>query len=61
MTHGLVPVTRMLVPAGDYVLQLPRDPSGVDARQRAKTSKTPVLQWLPLAERKDTNPIPIRG
>ena len=57
ITLGLVSVTLILVFVGDYVLQLTRDQSGVDFRQREKISKTLVLQFSPLAEINDTNTI----
>jgi diguanylate cyclase (GGDEF)-like protein len=57
ITLGLVSVTLILVFVGDYVLQLTRDQSGVDFRQREKISKTLVLQFSPLAEINDTDTI----
>jgi len=57
ITLGLVSVTLILVFVGDYVLQLTRDQSGVDFRQREKISKTLVLQFSPLAEINDTETI----
>ncbi len=57
ITLGLVSVTLILVLAGDYVLQLTRDQSGVDFRQREKVGKTLALQFSPLAEINDTNTI----
>ena len=50
ITLGLVSVTLILVLVGDYVLQLTRDQSGVDFRQREKIGKTLALQFSPLAE-----------
>jgi diguanylate cyclase (GGDEF)-like protein len=57
ITLGLVSMTLILVLAGDYVLQLTRDQSGVDFRQREKISKTLALQFSPLAEINDTKTI----
>ena len=57
ITLGLVSVTLILVLAGDYVLQLTRDQSGVDFRQREKIGKTLALQFSPLAEINDTETI----
>ena len=55
ITLGLVSVTLILVLAGDYVLQLTRNQSGVDLRQHEKIGKTLVLQFQPLAEINDTD------
>jgi len=57
ITLGLVSVTLMLVLAGDYVLQLTRNQSGVDFRQREKIGHTLALQFSPLAEINDTETI----
>ena len=54
ITLGLVSVTLVLVLAGDYVLQLTGDQSGVDLRQREKIGKTLAMQFSPLAEIDDT-------
>lgn len=54
ITLGLVGVTLILVLAGDYVLQLTRNQSGVDFRQREKIGHTLALQFSPLAEINDT-------
>ncbi|MCK5362523.1 MAG: hypothetical protein KAR22_06140, partial [Gammaproteobacteria bacterium] len=50
-------VTLILVLAGDYVLQLTGDQSGVDLRQREKIGKTLAMQFSPLAEIDDTETI----
>lgn len=57
ITLGLVGVTLILVLAGDYVLQLTRNQSGVDFRQREKIGQTLALQFSPLAEINDTDTI----
>ena len=57
ITLGLVGVTLILVLAGDYVLELTRDQSGVDFRQREKIGQTLALQFSPLAEINDTKTI----
>ncbi len=57
ITLGLVAVTLILVLAGDYALQLTRDQSGVDFRQREKIAETLALQFSPLAEINDTETI----
>ncbi len=57
ITLGLVGMTLIFVLVGDYVLQLTRDQSGVDFRQREKISKTLALQFSPLAEINDTKTI----
>ena len=57
ITLGLVSVTLMLVLAGDYVLQLTRDQSGVELRQREKIGETLSLQFSPLAAINDTKTI----
>ena len=57
ITLGLVSVTLILVLVGDYVLQLTRDQSGVDFRQREKIGNTLALQFSPLAEVNDTDTI----
>lgn len=57
ITLGLVGVTLILVLAGDYVLELTRNQSGVDARQREKIGQTLALQFSPLAEINDTDTI----
>lgn len=57
ITLGLVSVTLILVLAGDYVLQLTRNQSGVDFRQREKIGHTLALQFSPLAEINDTDTI----
>ena len=57
ITLGLVSVTLILVLVGDYVLQLTRDQSGVDFRQREKIGQTLALQFAPLAEINDTDTI----
>ncbi|GMQ76569.1 MAG: hypothetical protein BMS9Abin01_1851 [Gammaproteobacteria bacterium] len=57
ITLGLVSVTVILVLAGDYVLQLTRDQSGVELRQREKIGKTLAVQFSPLAEINDTRTI----
>ena len=54
ITLGLVSVTLILVLAGDYVLQLTHNQSGVDLREHEKIGKTLVLQFQPLAEINDT-------
>ncbi len=50
-------MTLILVLAGNYVLQLTRDQSGVDLRQREKIAKTLVPQFSPLVETDDTETI----
>ncbi|MCK5363500.1 MAG: PAS domain-containing protein, partial [Gammaproteobacteria bacterium] len=50
-------VTLILVLAGDYVLELTRDQSGVDFRQRETIAETLALQFSPLAEINDTETI----
>jgi diguanylate cyclase (GGDEF)-like protein len=57
ITLGLVAVTLILVVVGDYALQLTRDQSGVDFRQREKIATTLALQFSPLAEINDTKTI----
>ena len=57
ITLGLVSVTLILVLAGDYMLELTRDQSGVDFRQREKIAQTLALQFSPLAEINDTKTI----
>lgn len=57
ITLGLVSVTLILVLAGDYVLQLTTDQSGVDVRQHEKVAKTLALQFSPLAETNNTETI----
>ncbi len=57
ITLGLVSVTLILVLAGDYVLQLTRDQSGVELRQRQKIGKTLSVQFAPLAAINDTQTI----
>jgi hypothetical protein len=57
ITLGLVGVTLILVLTGDYVLELTRDQSGVDFRQREKIGQTLALQFSPLAEINDTKTI----
>ena len=57
ITLGLVSVTLILVLAGDYALELTRDQSGVDFRQREKVAETLALQFSPLAEINDTETI----
>jgi diguanylate cyclase (GGDEF)-like protein len=57
ITLGLVSVTLILVLAGDFVLQLTHNQSGVDFRQREKIGKTLALQFSPLAEIDDTETI----
>ncbi len=57
ITLGLVSVTLILVLAGDYALELTRDQSGVDFRQREKIAETLALQFSPLAEINDTKTI----
>lgn len=55
ITLGLVSVTLILVLAGDYVLQLTHNQSGVDFRKREKIAHTLSLQFSPLAEIDDTD------
>jgi hypothetical protein len=57
ITLGLVSVTLILVLAGDYALELTRDQSDVDFRQREKIAQTLALQFSPLAEINDTKTI----
>ena len=57
ITLGLVSVTLILVLAGDYVLQLTVDQSGVHLRQREKISKTLAIQFSPLVEIDDSETI----
>ena len=57
ITLGLVGVTLILVLAGDYVLKLTHNQSGVDYRQREKIGQTLALQFSPLAEINDTDTI----
>ncbi len=57
ITLGLVSVTLILVLAGDYVLQLTGDQSGVRLRQREKISKTLAIQFSPLVEIDDSETI----
>ncbi len=57
ITLGLVSLTLILVLAGDYALELTRDQSGVNFRQREKIAQTLALQFSPLAEINDTKTI----
>ena len=57
ITLGLVGLTLILVLVGDYVLELTRNQSGVDFRQREKIGQTLALQFSPLAEINDTETI----
>ena len=57
ITFGLVSLTLLLVLAGDYILQLTRNQSGVELRQRERISKTLAVQFSPLAVIIDTGTI----
>ena len=57
ITLGLVSVTLVLVLAGDYMLQLTRDQSTVNLKQRDKVGKTLATQFAPLVEIGDTRTI----
>jgi diguanylate cyclase (GGDEF)-like protein len=57
ITLGLVSLTLILVLAGDYVLQLTHNQSGVDFKKREKIGQTLALQFAPLAAIDDTETI----